>query len=116
MEKLDPVKSAEHGTIYKKIDDLYRNQSKRKDEFFEKIRKLFHLIVGDKEQIYNPAKREPKVEEIIDRIIKKKTIKAMFDEIKNLTAFQFHPEKSGIEGIKIYAEWAKKVKLDPVFG
>jgi len=29
----------------------------------------------------------------------------------NITAFQFHPEKSGKEGIKIYQEFAKKVKL-----
>lgn len=95
MDKLDPVKSAEHGEIDKTIDDLYGNQSKRKDEFFEKIRKLFHLIVGDKEQIYDPAKRESKVEEIIDRIKKKKTIKAMFDEIKNLTAFQHYLKADG---------------------
>jgi hypothetical protein len=95
MDKLDPVKSAEHGEIDKTIDDLYRNQSTRKNEFFQKIRKLLHLIVGDKEQIYDPAKREPKVEEIIDRIKKKKTIKAMFDEIKNLTAFQHYLKADG---------------------
>lgn len=28
----------------------------------------------------------------------------------NLTAFQFHPEKSGKEGIKIYENWAAKIK------
>lgn len=27
----------------------------------------------------------------------------------NITAFQFHPEKSGPEGVKIYTEWAKKI-------
>lgn len=28
----------------------------------------------------------------------------------NVIAFQFHPEKSGPEGIKIYQEWASKIK------
>jgi len=31
---------------------------------------------------------------------------------KNITAFQFHPEKSAIEGIKIYRNWAKIVEID----
>ena len=95
MEKLDPVKSAEHGTIYKKIDDLYRNQSKRKDEFFERIRELLHLIVGDKEQIYDPAKRETEVEEIIDRIKTKKTIGAMWAELQKFTVVQYYLRADG---------------------
>ena len=33
MEKLDPVKSAEHGKINVLIDDLYGNQSTRKDDW-----------------------------------------------------------------------------------
>lgn len=28
----------------------------------------------------------------------------------NITAFQFHPEKSGIEGIKIYKNWLTEIK------
>ena len=30
--------------------------------------------------------------------------------VENIFASQFHPEKSGIEGIKIYEEFAKKIK------
>ena len=30
--------------------------------------------------------------------------------IGNLSAFQFHPEKSGKEGLKIYNNWANKIK------
>lgn len=28
----------------------------------------------------------------------------------NLTGFQFHPEKSGIEGLKMYENWAKTIR------
>ena len=28
----------------------------------------------------------------------------------NITAFQFHPEKSGIEGIKIYRNWSSEIQ------
>ena len=33
---------------------------------------------------------------------------------ENLTAFQFHPEKSGKAGIKIYENWAAKIKKSEI--
>ena len=70
-------------------------QSKRKDEFFERIRELLHLVVGDKEQMYDSTKRETKVEEIIDRIKKKPTIGGMWAELGKFTVVQYYLRADG---------------------